>query len=92
MICFLPRCGTRQRRSTSRRLCPSLNERTHALTQRGVAGNMAGLQQCQEVMVEGLVVSTIWYVDHNYILPPYSPFFTRYEWKSAGAAAVFRGG
>uniref|UniRef100_A0A914GRA9 Uncharacterized protein n=1 Tax=Globodera rostochiensis TaxID=31243 RepID=A0A914GRA9_GLORO len=41
---------------------------------------MAGLQQRQEVVVERLVVPAECRVDHNYILPPYSPFFTRNEW------------
>ncbi|KAI3417688.1 Infection Response protein [Globodera pallida] len=66
----------------------SLNERTHALTQRGVVGNMAALQQRQQ-MVEGLVVPEECRVDHNYILPPYSPLFTRYEWEADGEEAVF---
>uniref|UniRef100_A0A183C6C1 Tudor domain-containing protein n=1 Tax=Globodera pallida TaxID=36090 RepID=A0A183C6C1_GLOPA len=69
-------------------LC-DLNKRSHALTQGGVTGNMAGLQQRQKVVVEGLVVPAEWRVDHYYILLPYSPFFTRYEWESDGAAAVF---
>ncbi|KAI3417415.1 hypothetical protein GPALN_013363, partial [Globodera pallida] len=39
-----------------------------------------------EMMVEVLVVPAEWFVDHNYILPHYSPFFTHYEWRSDGEA------
>ncbi|KAI3408364.1 hypothetical protein GPALN_010288 [Globodera pallida] len=67
----------------------SLNESRHALTQRGVAGNMAGLQQRQDMRVEGLMVPGELYIDHNYILPPYTPFFSRYEWEADGKEAVF---
>uniref|UniRef100_A0A183CDH1 CS domain-containing protein n=1 Tax=Globodera pallida TaxID=36090 RepID=A0A183CDH1_GLOPA len=51
----------------------SLKERRHALTQRGVAGNMAGLQQRQDMRVEGLMV----------------PGECRYEWEADGKEAVF---